>query len=365
MVRATRAAGRTPSPVRTSSHGASRIRVGIVGCGKITQRLALPQLAACPDAEVAALVDINRAAASRLATRFAVDPRRIWTDWRRMLRSAEVDAIAVCVPNALHAEVAIAALEAKKHVLVEKPMALTLDEADAMVAAARASRRYLFVEQTQRFDPVHETAYEVLRSGRLGRLHMVRGRIGHAGPEYWSPTSRWFLNRREAGGGAIMDVGAHIVDLLRWFVGARVRRVCAVAKTLQKSIRVEDNAGGLLEFADGTLGAFEVSWTTRPYEVSTCCYAERGQLRTAIGTPEPVIVRRSRPSGDPNLPGEEQHPAVSKTSRHGGAYPYFVRCIAQRIPPFVSGEEGRSTLEVILAVYRSIADRCWVELPGR
>lgn len=340
------------------------VRLALIGCGKITERLALPQLQACPDAEVAALVDRNRAAAQRLAKRFRIDPRRIWTDWKRMLRETEVDAVGVCVPNYLHAEVTIAALEAKKHVLVEKPIATTLAEADAMVAAARAHRRYLMVEQTQRFDPVHEVAYDILRSRRLGRVHMVRGRIGHAGPEYWSSTSSWFTDKRQAGGGALIDVGVHLIDLLRWLSGKAVKRICAIAKTLKKSVAVEDNASCLLEFADGTIGTCEVSWTTRPYEVATAFYAERGTLRTAVGTRHPVVVQFGRVDGDPNLPREqESYPPVPSVSRQGGAYPSFVRCLKHGRPPFVSGEEGRTTLEIVLAAYRSIRQGGWVTLP--
>ena len=235
-----------------------RVRFAIVGCGKITERLALPQLAGLPGAEVAALVDRNAGAAERMAARFGIDRRRIWTDWRRCLRQADVDAVAVNLPNALHAEVALAALAAKKHVIVEKPMAVTLAEADAMIRAARVHGRFLMVEQTQRFDPAHEAAYRLLRSGRLGRITQVRGRIAHAGPEYWSGRARsWLVDRRHSGGGVLMDIGAHIVDLLRWLSGKRVRRLCCQTATVAKRVAVEDNAAVLMEFTDGTIGRSE------------------------------------------------------------------------------------------------------------
>lgn len=340
------------------------VRIALIGCGKVTERLALPQLRRCPDAEVVALVDRNRTAAERLAAMFRIDRARIWTNWRRMLREAEVDAVGVCVPNYLHAEVTLAALEAKKHVLVEKPMATTLADADAMVDAARAHHRYLMVEQAMRFDAVHEVAYELLHRRRLGRISMVHGRIGHAGPEYWSRTSTWFTDKRQAGGGALMDVGIHLIDLVRWLLNVPVKRVCAVAKTLEKRVAVEDNASCLLEFVDGTLGTCEASWTTRPYEVTTRFYGERGTLRTAIGATHPVVVRFSRVKTDPNLPREQDaRPAIPATSRYGGAYPYFITCITTATQPSVSGEEGRASLEVVLAAYESIRRGGWIDLP--
>ena len=341
------------------------VRFALIGCGKIAERLTLPQLVQCPGARVTALVDKDRAAARRLADRFRIDRRLIWSDWRRMLREAAVDAVAVNVPNILHAEVTIASLRAKQHVMVEKPMALTLSEADAMIRAAALSRRLLMVEHTQRFDPVHETAYRLLRQGILGRITECRGRLGHAGPEHWSGSAEsWFIDRRQSGGGALIDVGAHIIDVLRWLSGNEVRRICCRTKTLEKRIRVEDHAAALLEFRDGTVGSFEASWTTRPYEVTTHFYGERGQLQTSLGARHPVILRRCRQRGDPNQPmGAAVTPAVPNASRSGGAYPRFIRAIQRHGAPAVSGLEGRRTLEVVLAAYASARSGRWVDLP--
>ena len=338
------------------------VRFGLIGCGKITQRLALPQLTSCSAATITALVDTDRASAEALVQQFGLEGMPIWTDWRRMLAEAEVDAVGVCLPNNLHADVAIAALKAKKHVMVEKPMALTLAEADAMIETARAQRRLLMVEHTQRFEPAHEVAHELLRSGMLGKVVQVRGRIAHAGPEYWSSTSPWFVDKRASGGGSLMDVGIHIADALRWLTGKEVARVCALAKTLEKSVGVEDTATVLLEWTDGTIGSFEASWTGRPYEVTTTCWGERGIVETALGRPNPVAIRWCKPE-DPGSPlGEPCCPTVPSSSRWGGAYPYFTRCIQEGTEPFVSGQEGRASLEIVLAAYESIRRGGWVEL---
>ena len=339
------------------------VRFGLVGCGKIAERLALPQLLACPEANVTALVDRDRAAAERLAEQFGLDPRGIWTDCETMLRQADVDAVGVCVPNRLHRDVTLACCQAKKHVMVEKPIALTLGEADEMVAAARDASVRLMVEQTQRFEPSHEVAKALLDDGAVGRVSSMRGRIGHAGPEYWSRTSPWFTTKAESGGGALIDVGIHIIDLLRWLSGKAVARVYAKTATLEKSWDVEDHAVVLLEFTDGAVGVAEASWTTRPYELCTAFYGDQGTLTTAHGRATPVVVQRVGAGGDPNTPAESVTPNVPKTSRVGGAYPYFVQCILANRRPLCSGEEGRATLEVVLAAYRSAEQGRWVELP--
>ena len=341
------------------------VRFGIVGCGKITQRLALPQLKTCADAEITALVDVNRSLAEQVAETAGVAPTRIWTDWKRMLREAEVDAVAVNVPNVLHAEVAVAALAAKKHVIVEKPIATTLADADAMIQAAKTNSCALMVEQTQRFDSVHEVAHDILQRGELGPVTHLRGRIGHAGPQYWSGSGQsWFTDARQSGGGVLMDVGIHLVDLLRWLSGKQVTRIFCSSVTRQKTLTVEDNASALLEWSDGTRGSFDVSWTTQPYEVATQWYGEQGILRTAIGISPHVMIQRSQRDGDPNQPlGDPVCPPISSTSRTGGAYPAFISSIIHHTPPPVSGEDGRAALEIILAAYESARTNAWVTLP--
>ncbi len=341
------------------------IRFALIGCGKITERLALPQLKLCEDAEIAALVDIRREIARHWAGIYGVDKSRVWTDWRRMLREAEVDAVAVNVPNVLHAEIATGALQAKKHVIVEKPMAISLAEADTMIEAASRNGRYLMVEQTQRFDPMHEVAREVLRAGVLGELTYVSGEIGHAGPEYWSGTRQnWFIDKRQSGGGVLMDIGIHLADLLRWLSGKEIARVCCHAAHLKPDLEVEDSALALLEFKDGTLGSLRASWATQPYRFSTQIEGRHGMLRVEFGATHPVVVKLCKREGDPNYPlGEDFHPHIPPRSQVRGAYPYFVSCIVNKVSPSPSGQEGRAALEIILAAYESLRTGGWVDLP--
>ncbi|MBI2093659.1 MAG: Gfo/Idh/MocA family oxidoreductase [Candidatus Omnitrophica bacterium] len=340
------------------------VRIALIGCGKVTERIALPQLATCQDAQVASLVDIDRSAAIEMADKLKIDRRRVWTDWKQMLRDAEVDAVAVNLPNALHAEVAVAALEARKHVLVEKPIATTLADADAMIRASRIYKKVLMVDQTQRFHPVHELAHELLGQGKLGKVGDLSGRLGHAGPEYWSGKRKsWLVDPVQSGGGALMDVGIHILDLLRWLSGKEVRRVCCQTKTLEKQVPVEDNAKVLLEFTDGAIGSFEASWTARPYEVTTRFYGREGTLCTTLDAPRPLVIRYAKQDEDPNHLKGEEDPSIPSASRRGGAYSCFIQCVQEGKAAAVSGEDARASLEVILAAYASVKSGGWIELP--
>jgi predicted dehydrogenase len=221
------------------------------------------------------------------------------------------------------------------------------------------------VEQTQRFDPVHQAAKRIIDSGVLGHVHNIKGRIGHAGPEYWSEgKGHWFYNKKKSGGGAMVDIGVHITDLVRWFAGKPVTEVFATIRTMEKPVKVDDNATVLLKFADGSKGEIECSWTTRPYEVMTWTYGSKGKMMTAIGTEKPVkvVIAKTAKGEDPNNTLEEIYPEIGPGAPWENAVHYFIDCVAHRNAPFVSGEEGRETIRVINAAYESSAKGKWVRV---
>jgi len=341
------------------------VRIGIIGCGKITERASLPNIKNYPKASVTCLCDIEVEKAREKKKTFGLDGAEVTADWKKLVTRRDVDAVFVNTPNYLHGEMAVGAAENGKHVLVEKPIAISAKAADAMIAAAKDAGVSLMVEQTQRFDPVHQAAKKFIDSGRLGRINTIRGRIGHAGPEYWSEgKSHWFYDRTKSGGGAMIDVGVHILDLIRWFSGKRITEVCANIRTLEKDVPVDDNGSVLLRFEDGSIGHVEASWTTRPYEVLTFTYGTNGKLLTAIGSEEPIVARMAKAGKgeDPNCPLEDVIPALGPGNGWENAIHYFIDCVEKRRRPFVSGEEGNETIKVILAAYESAARGAWVKV---
>lgn len=342
------------------------VRVGIIGCGKISERASLPNLMNYRDhCRVVFLCDIVRKKAESLADRFNLSGPRITTDWRRLVASRDVDAVFVNTPNYLHEPMAVGAARCGKHVLVEKPLSISIKAAENMIRSARRAGICMMVEQTHRFDPVHQAAKRVIDSGVLGKIHNIRGRIGHAGPEYWSQGQcPWYYQKRKSGGGCLVDIGVHICDLLRWFKGRRVSEVFATIQTLEKRLAVEDNATVLLRFEDGSKGEFECSWTTRPYEVMTFVYGQEGKLTTNIGGKEPVAVTLAKTAKglDPNFPRSRRHPAVGRGAGWENAIHHFIDCLNAGRRPLVPAEEGRETMRVILAAYASQKTRRWVRL---
>lgn len=342
------------------------VRVGIIGCGKITERASIPNLVNYPDkAKVVSLCDIIGGKAEALAEKFSLKDIETTGDWKRLAARKDIDAVFVNTPNYLHEEIAVGALNNKKHILVEKPITISLEAANRMIKAAAKNKVFLMVEQTQRFDPVHQAAKRVLDSGVLGKIHNIRGRIGHAGPEYWSEGKPgWYYEKKKSGGGCMMDIGVHIADLVRWFKAKRVVEVFARIQTLEKKIPVDDNASVLLRFEDGTKGEFECSWTTRPYEVLTSVYGEKGKMVTSLDAKQPVTltIAKTGKGEDPNNPLGVEYPAPGTGSGWENAVHYFIDCVINARPPFVSGEEGRETMKVILAAYESDKKGKWVKI---
>ena len=342
------------------------VRVAIIGCGKISERASLPNLVNYKGkAKVKVLCDIDVAKAKALKNKFELKNVDIEKNWKKAVSRKDIDIVFVNTPNYLHEEMAVAACKNKKHVLVEKPIAIFAKAADRMAKTAAKNGVYLMVEQTQRFDPVHQAAKSILDSGMLGRIHNIRGRIGHAGPEYWSEgKAHWFYDKSKSGGGAMIDIGVHITDLVRWFAGKKITEVFATIRTIEKNVRVDDNATVLFKFADGSKGEIECSWTTRPYEVTTSVYGTKGKMLTSLGTKDPVKVYivNTKKGKDPNNAIKEIYPKIGTGSGWKNAVHYFIDCVISKKKPFVSGEEGRETMRIINAAYESNKLGKWVRV---
>ena len=177
------------------------VKIGIIGCGKIAQLRHLPEYSTNPNAKLVGYYDKNIDRAGKMAEKYG---GKVYETYFELLNDPEIDAVSVCVENRNHAEITNAALYAGKHVLVEKPMAVTLAECESMVAAAEFNGKYLMVGHNMRFDPVHRRAKELLKNGVIGDVITFRTTIGNAGPEGWSPDrDAWFFDKDKAAMGAL------------------------------------------------------------------------------------------------------------------------------------------------------------------
>jgi len=260
-----------------------------------------------------------------------------YADYQRFLSRDDMDAVVICTPHDLHVEQCVAAAEAGKHVLCEKPIATTLRGADSMISACRKAGVALMVGQTHRFYPENMRAWHMIRDGEIGEVISMTDSV------LSRPAVGWRLNKRAAGGGIFMDNGVHVVDRLRWWSGCRVESVSARIISKNPSAEVEDDGIAFLRFSKGVFGSFMLSISTSG--VSECS-------AKIVGTNGVLLVE----TWNALKVGREKWEDVPFDRSVGGfeaEHMEFQAAVAEGRLPGVTGEEGRRNLEVVLAIYES------------
>lgn len=327
------------------------VKYGIAGCGAIAQRRHIPECIANPDSQLVALADPMAERVAELGGRLGAKP---YSDFKEMLAKADIDAVVVSGPNSLHAQQTIDALNAGKHVLCEKPMATTREDARAMIAAAEMNKKYLMIGLNQRLMPPHVRAKEILQSGRLGQVLSFRTAFKHPGPEGWSvdAAKSWFFNKNQAFMGVTGDLGVHKADLLRWLLDQEFTEVGGFITTLHKRdpggklIDLDDNAYLTLKTAGGVIGSMILSWTNYGVEENyTVLYCSDGVLALGSDPTYGVIVNYKNGDRELHKVGEMSTNIKQVPS---GIIDSFTQNILHGKAPEIDGYEGYKSLDVIL-----------------
>jgi UDP-N-acetylglucosamine 3-dehydrogenase len=327
------------------------VKIGVIGCGAIGQRRHIPEAAANPEAKVAALADPVKDRVEALAKQYEA---KAYTDYKQMLKSGHLDAVVVAGPNATHAEMSIEALNAGCHVLCEKPMATTREDAQAMIKAAEKNGKYLMIGLNQRLMPAHVKAKEILGLGKLGKVLAFRTAFKHPGPEGWSvdAAKSWFFRKGEAFMGVTGDLGVHKADLMRWLLGQEFAEVGGFISTLDKRdaegklISLDDNAYLTLRTSQGVIGSMILSWTNYGAEENyTVIYCQNGVLSLGTDPVYGVIVHYKNGDQEMHKVGEM---ATNVKQVASGVMDAFVASIVSKKPPEIDGHEGYQSLDVIL-----------------
>ena len=332
-----------------------KVRVGVIGTGAIAKYRHLPEYASREDVEIVALCDILENKAVKAAKRFGVDENKVYTDYKEMLAKEKLDAVSVCLPNYLHAEVTIFALNQGLHVLVEKPMATSVKEADAMISAAKKNNKVLMVGQNQRLAPLHVLAKKIIDSGMLGKVYTFRTVFGHAGPEHWSPSGSWFFDKQKAFAGSLADLGVHKIDLVQFILDDIEEVACFSAILEKKDCTVDDNSIAIVRMNNGIMGTVETSWTYKPKEENgTVFFCEKGILKMAVEPDAPLVAYFNEP-GRGRLVFEV--PAL-QTNEEGGQFntgviDSFIDTIHGNIANPIPGEIGKKALTAVIACMES------------
>jgi UDP-N-acetyl-2-amino-2-deoxyglucuronate dehydrogenase len=333
----------------------------IVGCGMIA-RFHARAIADVPDLKLTALVSRKRETAETLAEALGLKVD-CYADLAPVLARKDVDIVIVTTPSGAHMEPAVAAAEAGKHVVVEKPLEITLERCDRIINACDRNKVQLCTIFPSRFADANVVLKQAVAAGRFGRLT-----LGETTCKWWRPQSYydeggWKGTRALDGGGALMNQAIHNVDLLLWMMGPATHVTGFTATLAHERIEVEDTAVACLRFANGALGVIQATTSVHPGLPKTI--AVHGDRGTAVIEQEDVLKWefisetdedrriRERFAVKVGASGGSSNPAAISHVGHARQLADFAEALRTGRPPLVDGREGRRAVEVILGIYRS------------
>jgi myo-inositol 2-dehydrogenase/D-chiro-inositol 1-dehydrogenase len=343
----------------------NRVRVGLIGTGFVSD-LHAAAFRMAPDAEVVAVAGSSQEKARRFAGERGIP--KAFGDYRALLEQKDIDLVTVACPNYLHAEVTVAAAAAGKHVVCEKPLCRTLEQADQMIEACRKAGVLLMYAEELCFAPKYVRAKRLVDEGALGRAFLVKQSEEHFGPH-----SAWFWDVDRSGGGVLLDMGCHSIEYARWVFGKpQVKSVWAQLGTHVHAdkTRGEDHAICTVEYEGGLVGLAENSWAKTGGVDDRCeIYGSAGFTRADLLRGSSLLTYSEVGYGY----------AVEKAATTKGytftmfeeiwnyGFPqemaHFCRCVRGEEQPIETGEDGREVLKIIYAAYESAGTGKRIEWP--
>jgi predicted dehydrogenase len=346
---------------------------GVVGCGMIA-RFHAKALAEVPGARIVAVADSELPRAQKLAEELGLDNNDVYPEVAGLVARRDVDIVIVATPSGVHMEPAVAAAQAGKHVVVEKPLEVTLERCDRIIGACDQSGVQLCTIFPSRFADANRTLKEAVDAGRFGRLT-----LGETTCKWWRSQAYydqggWRGTKKLDGGGALMNQAIHNVDLLLWMMGPATQVSGLVDRLAHERIEVEDTAVACVRFKNGALGVIEATTSVHPGLPKTI--AIHGDHGTAVIEQEDVLrwdfnpeteadrEVRARFAQKVGASGGSSDPSAISHVYHARQLTDFVQALQSGRKPLVDGREGRRAVELILAVYESAATGRPVDLKG-
>ena len=331
------------------------LNFALVGCGRISKRhselLGLKQI---DGAELVAICDLDESKAKSIGKQFSIPS---YTDMHQMMRSEKIDVVVVLTESGNHAKNVVALAQYGKHIVVEKPMALTLDDADAMIRACDRAGVKLFVVKQNRFNVPVVKLREALEQGRFGKLVLGTVRVRWCRTQEYYDQAPW-RGTWAMDGGVLTNQASHHVDMLEWMLG-EVDSVFARSATALANIEAEDTALVSLKFRNGALGIIEATTAVRPKDLegSISVLGEGGSVEIggfAVNKMKTWSFVEPQPGDEDVMEKYSVNPPNVYGFGHQSYYEYVVDCISNNGPHLVDGLVGRKSLELIGAIYESI-----------
>ncbi len=338
------------------------LKFGIIGAGNIAPVHATA-IQCIPDSELVAVADSNMDRAQAITTQSGGDA---YTNYHDILARPDVDIVTLCVPHYLHSRITIEAAAAGKHVLCEKPMAISVNECDQMIAACEQAGVTLGVIFQGRFEPLALRLKSAIESDELGRLLWVSANTFWHRTDAYYDTGIWRGTWAYEGGGVLINQAIHALDLLLWIAGSP-SRVTAQIRTLNHKIEVEDCALASLEYDNGQLGLVQATTIAIPgYPERLEFYGDQGSViyHKGQGQLEWHFLDSSNDRVDKSEASSgAARPMDISAAGHIAQFNDFAQSIREKRRPKVSGEDGRLSIELVEAIYLSSRKQTTVALP--
>ncbi|MBE6379962.1 MAG: Gfo/Idh/MocA family oxidoreductase [Lentisphaerae bacterium] len=336
-----------------------KLKVGVIGGGSIARWCHVPGYAADPDCELTALAEPCQTSIDKLADK-GFKFERVYSDYKEMLAKEDLDLVSVCTPNKYHAEMAIAALNAGCDVLLEKPIALSMEEAYAIKEAMEKNNKRVAVGFSHRFEHMVREAKAAIQRGLIGEPFMIRVRFAHMGPQPGWATTEWFYKPEIAGGGAMLDMAVHCVDIIQFMLG-KITGITAVTATLRKDIKVDDNVVGTVKIGDRCMGYFEGGWTTLTGFGGIEIMGDNGSIVVDYAQGK-VFSRSGVTKPDGTLTIQDEVIATAATPKWTLQMQELIAAFKNNTELPATLEDGISALKVTLAAYESSAKGKYISI---
>jgi myo-inositol 2-dehydrogenase/D-chiro-inositol 1-dehydrogenase len=346
----------------------AKVKVGIIG-SRFEADIHAASFQLMPEeAEVVAIASPTPGNAAALAARYGIP--RVFTDYRQLLAEPDIEMVTITAPNRLHHQMTLDIARAGKHVVCEKPLCMTLEEADEMIDVCRRQGVLLFYAEELFFTPKYVKAKEMADHGAFGKIYLVKQSEKHFGPH-----SDWFWDVNQSGGGVLMDMGCHSIAFCYWFLGrAAIKSVYANLGTYVHGAKTkgEDDSLCIIEFENGAVGMAENSWARRGgMDDRIEVYGEGGvtYANLHMGNALPTYSEYGYGYAVEKAPTTKgwTYPVFEELWNYG--FPqemrHFARCVRGLETPDATGEDGRLVLEVICAAYAAAGQGRKIELPYR
>lgn len=318
------------------------LRAALIGCGSVGQRRA-EVMESSANTALVAVSDADQSRAAHMARAYSAD---LEPDWEVLLQRADIEAIAIATPNYLHARIGLAALQAGKHVLIEKPLACSVEDAEALVDAAKKSQCVLHTGFNHRWYPNIQKAHQMINEGVIGEPFLARCIYGHGGP---GAQRTWFASKEFSGGGTVLDNGIHALDLFRWFLGEPTEGVGMVGTLAAISNDCEDNGFGSFRMDGGKLALLHASWTQWSPRFSFELTGAYGSLH-ASDRDQLSLSARGVSGRDVSA---QTWRWIGKNTSWADDWNEFAVAIAEGRESMTSGLDGLKALRMALAIYES------------